>query len=175
MINCILLNVFPLNLYTFPIVLQAADDTTTPSYNPFLVDDPVPSLLLDQNSPISASKPVSDLLNFFKTYTKSYNWNNKITSPTICERDSDSDLKSPLQFTRVKTESFLECFDDYKPARPPRPPPPKNDNSNFSKVKSIDKNDCMELSSLCVDQECVKIVPLEMTKTTLKHLEGDLL
>lgn len=52
----------------FSVFTQAADDTNdTQSFNPFLVDDPVPSLLLDTNSPDNKeAQPILQVLSYFQ-------------------------------------------------------------------------------------------------------------
>lgn len=52
--------------YNYVYFLQAAEDATQTSYNPFLVNDPNPSLLLDYTVSGPSTSPLKDVLEYFK-------------------------------------------------------------------------------------------------------------
>lgn len=84
------------------ILTQAAEEPVPISFNPFLVDDPTPSLLLDNDSPTnSKAKPIKDVLDFFT-------------------KDS---FEKPKEIANENSKVK-------KSIPPPRPPPPKRTTSN---------------------------------------------
>lgn len=98
--------------------MQAADGTINPStpqsFNPFLVEDSTPPLLLDSPTE-NEIKPITQVLSFFQ---KDY----------FQETDSNVSHKYNEEKETIKTsvdEKFSRVNDIYKDNNTPSPPPPR--------------------------------------------------
>ncbi|XP_065161583.1 phosphatidylinositol-binding clathrin assembly protein LAP-like isoform X3 [Atheta coriaria] len=126
--------------------VKTADGTKIPeldSFNPFLVEDKEPSLLLDTSSPSNCAQPIQEVLNFFQkdnTLTIHLNESNERTDANKSDHKLSFGESLTLNFSTVvangsgavapllidKQDNITKCN------RPPRPPPPSRRPSNLS-------------------------------------------
>lgn len=97
--------------------MQAAEGTNTPqSFNPFLVEDTEPSLMLDNDSP-TRSKPLQEVISYFQKDSTIENLN--LTPSNEADVKSDDKLRVNQSLNLDRRNSGSSVKD-----RPPRPPPP---------------------------------------------------
>lgn len=103
--------------------MQAADGTVDPtenplqSFNPFLVEDPTPPLLLD--SPTDTEiKPIVHVLSFFQKETFME------TDSNVSENILDTKITNKAKVDEKLSDSNETEKTEKKSVPPPRPPPP---------------------------------------------------
>lgn len=133
--------------YCVSVSLQAADgNVNVQSYNPFLIDDSEPPLLLDTDSPTNShAKPIQDVLKFFQKdedfleterninnvgedkvndkiqFNKSFNNVDDESAQYVSE--SITVINDSCNLNRSNDENNIS--NNKKAVPPPRPPPPK--------------------------------------------------
>ncbi|XP_017775107.1 PREDICTED: phosphatidylinositol-binding clathrin assembly protein LAP-like isoform X2 [Nicrophorus vespilloides] len=97
--------------------VKTAEGTNTPqSFNPFLVEDTEPSLMLDNDSP-TRSKPLQEVISYFQKDSTIENLN--LTPSNEADVKSDDKLRVNQSLNLDRRNSGSSVKD-----RPPRPPPP---------------------------------------------------
>ncbi|KAF2903217.1 hypothetical protein ILUMI_02974, partial [Ignelater luminosus] len=104
--------------------MQAAEDSNQSSFNPFLVDDPTPSLLLDTDSPQSERKPIKDVLEYFQKDDSIKPSENQDVTPTTSIADDTKHAHTDSNINDDIEKETSQKVVVKKSTPPPRPPPP---------------------------------------------------
>lgn len=119
--------------------MQAAEDSNQSSFNPFLIDDPTPSLLLDTDSPQSECKPIKDVLEYFQKDDSIKPSENQDVAPTTSIVD-DNNAHTDLSVNDDTQKETPQKVVVKKSTPPPRPPPPTRTYSKSYVETTVDNS-----------------------------------